>query len=269
MTKSWVKVHVAQVAVVAAVLIIWQYAPKVAFIRQSVKFDDPFYISSPSQVAVTIWKFATTGYNGTIIWSYLGATLLAALIGCLLGLALGALLGLLFSHYDSLARVFAVFIAAVNSVPRIAIVPIVILIAGPTLRSSVINAVLVVFFLGFYNAFEGGRSVPAAVVDNARVFGATSFGLMRQVRLPYVLIWTFAALPNAISFAIVSVVTTEILTGIKGMGDIIINATASLNANTIFAAVIILGFVGMVAQMAAFRLERRVLFWRDIERSSG
>ena len=103
MSKSWIKVHVAQIAVIAVFLVVWQYAPKVGFIRRSVKFDDPFFISSPSNVAVTIWKFATTGYNGTVIWPYLGATLLAALIGCLLGLVLGAVLGLLFSHYDSLA----------------------------------------------------------------------------------------------------------------------------------------------------------------------
>jgi NitT/TauT family transport system permease protein len=178
-----------------------------------------------------------------------------------IGLAAGGIFGLLLSHYDFLAKLFKPFVAAGNALPRIALIPIILLIVGPTLRMSVVSATLVVFFLGFYNAFEGGRSVPPEVLDNARVLKASSVQIMLRIRVPYVLVWTFAAVPNAIAFSITAVVTSEILTGIGGLGDLILIASTTLDATTIFALVTILAVIGSLAYMGAERFTHKVLHW--------
>jgi NitT/TauT family transport system permease protein len=256
-----VKLRTAQLAIVVLVLAAWQYLPSVAFVRSAVKFADPFYISSPSLIARELATLATGGDGVKPIWPNLYDTVISSFLGCVIGLAAGGIFGLLLSHYDFLAKLFKPFVAAGNALPRIALIPIILLIVGPTLRMSVVSATLVVFFLGFYNAFEGGRSVPPEVLDNARVLKASSVQIMLRIRVPYVLVWTFAAVPNAIAFSITAVVTSEILTGIGGLGDLILIASTTLDATTIFALVTILAVIGSLAYMGAERFTHKVLHW--------
>jgi NitT/TauT family transport system permease protein len=100
------------------------------------------------------------------------------------------------------------------------------------------------------------------MLQNARVLGATNWQVMMRVRLPHVMIWTFAAIPNAVAFGLVSVVTTELLTGTIGMGGLMLAATSNLNADLSFAVMIILSVVGIALVTTAERVKRRVLRWR-------
>jgi NitT/TauT family transport system permease protein len=113
----------------------------------------------------------------------------------------------------------------------------------------------------FFNALEGGRQIPAATVQNVKILGARGFQIMLHVRLPYVMAWTFAALPNAIAFGIVSVVTAEILSGGVGLGGLLSQAINTVDSTLTFAIVTILAVVGATAVIVASRLRVRVLHW--------
>lgn len=251
-----------QIAAAAALLLGWQYLPQVSWLSHHFRFMDPFFISSPSRVSVALYDLATgTNDNGILLWPYLETTVEAAAVGAAIGLVVGAVLGLILSDNATLARIARPFIVLANSVPRIAVIPIFVVIVGPTVRASILNVVVVVTFIGFFNAFEGGCSVSTPILEDAKLLGASRFEVMRSIRLPLVLRWTFAAVPNAISFGIVIAVGTELLAGVRGMGELLTTATASVQASLTFAVIVALSVVGLAMYAIAVKLRDFVLRW--------
>ncbi len=252
-----------RIGIVAVLLALWEYLPKIATLRDFSPIFDPFFVSSPSRVFDRLREMSNGSNGQPEIWPFLWDTLKATLLGVGIGTALGALAGLILSNSPRLQQTFNPFIAFFNSAPRIAFVPIFVIIFGPSLTSSVLTAVFVVFFIVFYNAYGGGRSVPRATVQNARLLGATSWEVMRHVRLPYVLVWTFTSLPNAISFGLVAVVTAEILTGTVGTGRLIFTSISSVDSTLTFTVVLVLSVVGVAMVLTAEAVQRRWLHWWD------
>jgi NitT/TauT family transport system permease protein len=259
---SWRWLWFWRAMIAAALLLLWEYLPRVAAVRHQVHWVDPFFISSPSRVYHELVHLFT-GTHGPSVWPYLENTLKGTFIGTAIGLSIGLAAGAILSDNPRLAQIVAPFITMMNSIPRIALIPIVVLIVGPTLKASVISAVLVVTFIAFFNALQGGRSVSAHVLQNARLLGANRRQIMFRVRFPYVLMWTFAALPNAIAFGLLTVVTAELLTGSIGMGNLVFSATTNVDATLSFAVVVILSFVGVVIVSLTEQLKRRLLHWAD------
>jgi NitT/TauT family transport system permease protein len=117
-------------------------------------------------------------------------------------------------------------------------------------------------FLIFFNAYEGGLTVPEEMLQGAKLMGANPFERMVKIRWPFVLTWSLAQIPNAVSFGIVATVTTELFTGSNGIGGILITAIDTANADLTFAVVILLGVVSVVLIFAAERVKRFLLRWQ-------
>jgi NitT/TauT family transport system permease protein len=250
-----------RLAILAVILAGWEYVPQIAAVSDRIRWMQPFFVSSPSRIYTQLGQLAT-GANGVpYLWPYLWRTLEGTLIGTGIGMVIGALLGAFLSNNDRLSRIFSIYITVFNSMPRIVLIPIVVVIVGPTLKASIIAVVLVVTFLAFFNAFEGGRSVPKPVLQNAMVLKATPWQIMLRVRFPYVLMWTFAVVPNAISFGLITAVTSELLMGPYGMGGLMMTATVNANSTLSFAIVVVLSIVGVVLVTIADRIKRAVLHW--------
>jgi NitT/TauT family transport system permease protein len=256
-----ISVWLIRLAIVVGVLAAWQYLPQVGWLREKSPVFDPFFVSSPEKIFNRLIELFTGGDTGLTLWPYLLDTLKGTLLGVVIGTVLGAAVGLLFANSPRTQRVMNPFMTLLNATPRIALVPIFVIIAGPTLTATVVTAVCVVFFLVFYNAYAGGASVPGHVVHNARLLGASGGEVMRTVRLPYVLVWTFASLPNAISFGLVAVVTAEILTGQVGMGRLLLNSISSVDSTLTFAVVVVLAIVGVILVTATEFASKRALHW--------
>jgi NitT/TauT family transport system permease protein len=259
--NSRAAVYVYRVLVLAGVLLLWQYLPSIKSVRHISQFLDPYFISSPTMVATEL-KEMMTGANGTVvIWSYIWPTVEASIFGTAIGMACGAACGLVLSNFPTLGQVFRPFLVALNAIPRVALIPIVVLLFGSTLKSNIVVASLVVFFIAFFNAFEGGRGVERVIIDNAALLGARSWATLRHIRLPYVLACTMSSLPLGLTFAIMTVVTTEILTGYPGLGRLISIAGQTGDSTLTFAVVIVLAIVGWLVVSIADLLTRRVLHW--------
>lgn len=259
--KAKTGVRLQQLALLVGLLVVWQFAPQVGWVHDSIKFADPYFISSPSEIVTTIYDMATGHNDSLVMWSYLLSTVVASLLGVLVGTVLGAVAGLWLSNNQHWSDVLRPFIVALNAVPRIALIPVFIIIFGPTLKTAMVTAITVVFFIVFFNAYEGGRTVPPHVINNARVLGATASQVMWRVRWRYVLAWTLASLPNAVSLGLITVVTAEILTGTTGMGRLILNSVTTVDAGLTFAVVVILSVLGSVLVGATAVAERRWQHW--------
>jgi NitT/TauT family transport system permease protein len=249
-----------QIGLVAAFLILWQYLPAIKGLQNVNHVFDPFFVSSPTKVAAEIYDLCT-GTNIAPVWSYLWATISAALLGTAIGMLVGGLVALALSGFEAASKVLRPFIVAINATPRIALIPIIVVLFGTTLTTSVVNAFLGVFFVAFFNAYEGGSTVPTATLQNAKLLGASKISSLVHIRLPVVAAWTLASLALAITISLITVVTSELLTGYPGMGELISTATTSVNASLTFAVVIMLGAVGAVVVTLAEIFRRRVLHW--------
>ena len=249
------------VVVIAVFLLIWQYAPQVPAISQHVGFLNRFVIGSPEGVAKDIWELVTGSGGRPEVWPYFENTVVAALLGALIGLVLGIAAGILLAESEPLREILTPIVSLINSAPRIALIPIVVLFTGPTLIASIVASVLVVFFISFFNALEGARNVPPAILDNTRLLGAGRLKMILYIRLPNAISYIFASLPNIISFSFTTVVTAEILTGFDGMGALIESAQTSVDAGLTLAVVVILAVIGATLANLASMTRKKAMQW--------
>lgn len=261
--KSRLVTHLAQVSIVAGALALWQWIPSIPVLSDLSPVFDPFLISSPTRVAEELWRLSTGAENSITIWPFLWETVKATLIGTAGGIVAGASSGLLLSNSNAANRILRPFIVAMNAVPRIALIPVIVIIFGPTLTATAVTSFIIVVFIVFFNAYEGGRTIAPQIIQNAKILGANELSIMWRVRLPYVLAWTFAALPNAVSFGLVGVVTAEILTGSQGVGRILVIALSTVQATQTMAVTVVLAIVGMLLVGTTSLLRGRLLHWWD------
>lgn len=250
-----------QVAILAVFLALWQWLPSIGFVRSRVSVLDPYFISSPRETVRTLVSLMRGSDGYASVWSPALSTATSTLIGTALGTLLGAASGLFTSNYERLSEVLRPFILALNAVPRIALIPIIVIVFGPTQTATTFTAVTIVFFVVFFNAYEGGRSVRPEILENARILGAKPLTTMWQIRRPYTMAWTIASLPNAVSFGLVAVVTAELLTGTNGMGRLLLDSVTTIQSSLTFAVVVILSVLGLVLVAVAELTRRRVLHW--------
>ena len=262
------KIAMGRLGLVVAALVVWEWVPRIPGITGYLPIFDPFFISAPSRIALKFWELATTsGDQGVVLKSgnlfvQLWATLRATLLGFVIGVGSGFLAGLVLSQTRTLARILHPYLVAANALPRIALVPLIIMIFGTGLGAKLVLAWLIVFFIVFFNTYAGGRSIEPALLDSCRLLGASRRQLLRTVVVPHVAGWTFAILPLAMSASIIGVVVGEFVGGAQGLGYIITVALGQLEATDLFVALITLCLVAAGLIAGAARLERRFLHWR-------
>ena len=224
---------------------------------------DPFFISRPSLIAKRFAYLASDQVRLTI-WQMALSTVQSTLWGFLVGVTTGFVAGLVLGRNDRLARIFEPYIVAFNSLPRIALVPLITMIFGFGLVAKIVLAWTIVFFIVFFNTFQGARSVDADLIHSARFLGAGERQVMRTVIVPSALAWTFASLTPSISFALIGVVVGEFLGGESGggLGYLIIQSLGTLNAADMMVALVVLGVIGIVMAVGIKQVEIRLLRWR-------
>ncbi|GAA1559653.1 ABC transporter permease [Kribbella lupini] len=264
-SSTWIRgnatLAVGQLLIFVVFVLAWQYLPQIGYLSSRFRFLDPYFVSSPTAVAARLVDMFT-GRNGSFtVWEYIRPTLLASLLGLVIGMVLGGAMGLVLSNSPFASALLRPFLVMMNAVPRIALIPIVIIAFGATLTAEVVIAVIVVFFIVFWNAYEGGLSVPIRMSQNAQLLGAKRRQITRRIMAPYVLAWALASLPNAVTFAFLAVVTSEVLTGNKGLGFLVTQALSTADATLTFAVAVLLAVIGLVVVMSAEAGRRRLLHW--------
>ena len=256
-------IYGARVAVLVALLAAWEYLPRIDWLSQRYRFLDPFFISSPSTAVGATIDYMFGRHDRPLIWPYLWETVSGALEGLAIGSVIGFALGLLMSSLPWTYEVFGIYINAVNSVPRIALVPIIIAVAGTGRAAEIVAVVLSVFFVVFFNCLEGGQRVPKAVLDNSRVLRASPWRTMLRIRIRYVSLWAFASIPNATAFSILGVIFVQMLAGTGGIGVLMLVATNNIDTTSSISLIIFLSVAGVVMVRLGELAKRRLLRWAE------
>jgi NitT/TauT family transport system permease protein len=196
------------------------------------------------------------------VWLVFWTTLYEALLGVVAGLYSGYFLGVLLGEVPYLAEVIGPYIKIVNALPRIVLGSIFVMWLGLGLPSKVMLAAVLVFFVVFFNAFQGVRSVDRNLVSNARILGASRLQVVWHVVFPSAMTWIIASLHVALGFAIIGAIVGEFLGSQRGLGLVIATAQNTFDANGVFGAMIVIGGLALSAEAAMSMLERRLLAWQ-------
>ncbi len=249
--RNPVPMVVWQVLLGATLLSTWQLGVNAGVL-------DKFFFSRPSDVAARVWQMVASG----IIWVHLGTTLLEAALSFLIGVTAGVLFGFVLARNRFLAGLLDPYIRVTNALPRVVLAPIFLLWFGLGIWSKVALGVTVVFFIVFFNTFQGVREVDPVIVNNARMLGASERQLIRHVLIPSALTWIFSSLHISIGFAIIAVVVGEYLGASKGVGYMISQAEGVFDTTGVFAGMVILALVVLCVGAGVDRLERYLLRWK-------
>jgi NitT/TauT family transport system permease protein len=219
---------------------------------------DPFFFSKPSDIARRMLDWLVTGY----IWRHLATTLAEAMAAFVIGIALGVAAGLALARVELLAAVFDPYIRILNALPRVILAPILIIWFGLGMASKVALGVTLVFFVVFFNTFQGVREVDPVILNNARMLQASDRQLMRHVYLPSAMAWIFSSLHTSIGFALVGAVVGEYIGSAQGIGYVVSQAQGVFDTTGVFAGLILTSIVVLGIDLAIERLERYLLRWR-------
>ena len=266
------RIYLWRVVILVVILGGWEYLTGIKTISRTpgLYWIDPFFISRPSLI-VKRFLYLASDQVRLNIWQMALSTVQSTLLGFLVGVSTGFVAGLVLGRNDRLARIFEPYIVAFNSLPRIALVPLITMIFGFGIAAKVVLAWTIVFFIVFFNTFQGARSVDADLIHSARFLGAGERQIMRTVIIPSALAWTFASLTPSISFALIGVVVGEFLGGESGggLGFLIIQSLGTLNAADMMVALLALGVIGIVMALGIKQIETRLLRWRPEYRKSA
>jgi NitT/TauT family transport system permease protein len=226
------------------------------------KWVDPFFYGKPSGIYDQLVHWARHGTAFGSLWLQIWVTLKEALLGFAFGVSAGIVLGVLLGQVRFLSDVLGPYIKIINALPRIVLGSIFFVAFGFGTTSKVLLAAVLVFFVVFFNAFQGVREVDRNLVANARVLGASRWQVVRNVVIPSALVWIIASLHVAFGFSIIGAIVGEFLGAQKGLGLVISNAQNNFNPDGVFAAMLIIGVVALTAEAAIAQLEHRLLAWR-------
>ncbi|TDZ77908.1 putative aliphatic sulfonates transport permease protein SsuC [Mycobacteroides salmoniphilum] len=230
---------------------------------------DPFFYSKPSLIWARLVEWFTIGTQFGSIWLQIFTTVEEAVLGFLIGTVAGVTLGVLLGRSRYWSEVLAPFIKALNAVPRIVLASLFIIWFGLGLSSKVATVVVLVFFAVFFNAFTGAREVDGNVINNARILGASPTRILTSIVLPSATSWILSSLHTAFGFALIGAVVGEYAGASKGLGLLISNAQGTFDSAGIYAGMIIITVVALLAEWLIGIAESRLLKWRPSQSSSG
>ncbi len=218
-----------------------------------------FFFGEPLKVVERIWVwFVSTGDIYLHLWITLLETVLAFGIGTVMGLACGLWLAL----SPLAAAIFDPYIKAMNAMPRVILAPIFAVWFGLGVASKVALGVTLVFFIVFFNVYQGVKEVSPVVLANARMLGASSRQLLRHVYLPSATSWVFSSLHTSVGLAFVGAVVGEYLGSARGVGYLILQAEGSFDINTVMAGILVLTVFALVLDGLVGVAEKRLMKWQ-------
>jgi len=250
-----------QLALLAVIFAAWQVLTQPGLVPPFV-WENPdraaFFFGEPLKMFQAIWAWFADGTIYRHLWVTLEETVLAFLIGSLLGLAFGLWLGL----SPAASALLDPYITAMNAMPRVVLAPIFMVWFGLGIWSKVALGVTLVFFIVFFNVYQGVKEVSPVVLNNAVMLGANRKQLLRYVYLPSATSWLFSSLHTSVGMAFVGAVVGEYLGSASGVGYLIQQAEGAFDINTVFAGILVLTAFALVLDFAVGRAERRLLQWR-------
>lgn len=226
-------------------------------------FEVPaFILPAPSQVALALWR----GFSSGLYVQHLSHTLLETMLGFIAGSALGLILGTAVALSRPVEFFLYPYIVMFQSLPKVALAPLIVVWFGLGLTSKVINAALIAFFPLLVNTMVGLRSADEERVSLMRSLAASERQIFWMLRLPNSLPFVMAGLDVAMIFALIGAIVAEFVGAQKGLGMLIQSMNFNMDVSGQFSILLILSVVGLLLNRGVMMIRKRVLFWDPSEK---
>jgi len=226
-------------------------------------FDIPsFILPPPSQVGVALYR----GFASGLYMQHLGYTLLETLLGFVVGSLLGFFLGTAVAMNRYVEFFFYPYIVMFQSLPKVALAPLIVVWFGLGLTSKVINAALVAFFPLLVNTMVGLKSADEDRVSLMRSLAASDHQIFWMLRLPNALPFVMAGLDVAMIFALIGAIVAEFVGAQRGIGMLIQSMNFNMDVSGQFSLLLVLSVVGLILNRCIGLIRRRVMFWDPSEK---
>jgi NitT/TauT family transport system permease protein len=251
-----------QVGLLLALFVFW-HVMTVPGLIPPMMFDNDsqaaFFFGEPLKVGERIWAWFVTDAD---IYQHLGVTLAETMMAFAVGAGLGLGGGLWLALTPMASAILEPYIKAMNAMPRIILAPIFSVWFGLGMGSKVALGVTLVFFIVFFNVYQGVKEVSPVVLANARMLGADRRQLLRHVYLPSATSWVFSSLHTSVGLAFVGAVGGEYLGSSQGVGYLILQAEGSFDINTVMAGIVVLTAFALVLDSVVGKVEKRLMKWQ-------
>jgi NitT/TauT family transport system permease protein len=243
-------VNTLRVLVFIVFILVWQFVVSPAI--------DPFYVSSPTRIAVRLFEWVTDG----VLLPDLLYTMQSTFMGYAVGSAAGVACGFLLGRIKLLGEVMDPFLDGLNSLPRVALGPLFTLWLGIDLAPKILMVASLVFFVVLSNTRAGVRDVNPDFINVLRIMGADERTILRKVVLPSAAVWIYAGLQIALPWALIGAVIGEMIASDRGMGYQILHSGGILDSTGIFAGLVVLMIAGLALTNFIRLLEKHSQKWR-------
>ena len=240
-----------QLLILIMIVLAWQFFSRSSHVA--------FFIGEPLIVFQRLINWLIIEKD--IYW-HLGITLLETGLAFFIGTVAGTFFGLFLGLSPIFSAIFDPYIKALNSMPRVILAPIFAVWFGLGIWSKVALAITLVFFVVFFNVYQGMKEVSPSILANAKMLGASRKQLIRTVYLPSATSWVFSSLHTSIGLAFVGAVVGEYLGSAAGVGYLILQAEGSFDINTVIAGIILLTTCALILDAIVRFIEKRLMVWR-------
>lgn len=243
---SQVRILFYQVALVAAVVLIWEAAVHWKWV--------PVYLyGQPSGVAAKATSLIASGE----LWKHTQYTAFEAIAGFLIGTSLGSLAGLLLWLSETVAKVLRPIIVAINGVPKIALAPLIIVWFGIGVGAKVAIAAMLTFIVALIAVYQGTQQIDNDLVRLMRSLGAKRIQIWQKVVVPGTAPWILSAMRLNIGFAMIGAVVGEYISAKQGLGFFIYNAGALYDLNSVLVGIFALMVLALLLDAILSVIERK------------
>jgi NitT/TauT family transport system permease protein len=233
-------------------VIFWELIDYVFGIREIV-------LPNPHEIVFAMSSNFSYLLNNTIITS------VEAISGFIIGSLVSIIIAIIFCYSSRTKSTFYPYVVAVQAAPVLAFAPLLILWFGNGFMSKVVMAALVSFFPVLVNMVKGLSSVDPSAIELFKSFKASGKQIFWKLKLPHSLKYLFPALKTSITFAIVGATIAEFSGASKGIGHVIVNASYYAETSTLFAALLMISFVGIALFYLISWIEKKVVFWEKCD----
>jgi NitT/TauT family transport system permease protein len=246
------------IGILGFVFAVWYGLTTPGIVSEAYANNIAFFFGRPLQVISVVVTWFTSGK----IYPHLAITLWETLLAFAAGSVLGLVIGLWLALTPTASAIAEPYITALNAMPRVILAPIFAVWFGLGVLSKVALGVTLVFFIVFFNVYQGVKEVSPVVLANARMLGASQRQLLRAIYLPSATSWVFSSLHTSVGMAFVGAVVGEYLGSSRGVGYLILQAEGAFDINTVIAGIFVLTVFALLLDFIVTRIETRLLVWR-------
>jgi len=250
--RRWKDTRLLSLGLFVVLLVAWEVLVIVLHVPKIV-------LPRPSAVAVAMWD----GFASGLFWRHIFVTLWEIVAGFGIGAVVGVALGVLIGLSPFMERLIYPYVVAFQTLPKVAVAPIMVIWFGYGLSSKIIITATIAFFPLLANTIVGLRSAPREQIDMLRACTATDWQIFRMARLPQALPYIFVGLDVAAVLSVIGAIVGEFVGAKAGLGYLILQMNFNFNMAGVFAVLILLSLIGVGMHLLVVTIQRRLLFWSD------